>query len=61
MDKTTRAVIRGSRLFNTLLGLPRTGRNITSYLGTVQSGSPPGAGHARLWCWFVAHQDSVVT
>jgi hypothetical protein len=43
MDKTTRAAIRGSRLFNALLGLPRAGRNVTGFLGAAQSGSPPGA------------------
>jgi len=42
MDKTLRAVISGSRLFNTVFGLPRNGENITRSLGTFQSGSPPG-------------------
>jgi hypothetical protein len=41
MDKTGRAVISGSRLFNTVFGLPRHGENITRSLGTFQSGSPP--------------------
>ena len=44
MGKTSRAVVPGSRLFNTLFGLPRDGENITRSLGTRQSGSPPGAG-----------------
>ena len=42
MDKTLRAVISGSRLFNTLFGLPHNGENITRSLGSFQSGSPPG-------------------
>src|ERR1700751_1922246 len=42
MDKTLRAVISGSRLFNTVFGLPRSGENITRSLATFQSGSPPG-------------------
>jgi hypothetical protein len=42
MDKTGRAVISGSRLFNTVFGLPRNEENITRSLGTFQSGSPPG-------------------
>ena len=42
MDKTLRAVISGSRLFNTVFGLPRNAENITRSLGTFQSGSPPG-------------------
>jgi hypothetical protein len=41
MDKTLRAVICGSRLFNTVFGLPRNAENITRSLGTCQSGSPP--------------------
>jgi hypothetical protein len=41
MGKTSRAVIPGSRLFNTLFGLPRTGKNIIRSLATIQSGSPP--------------------
>ena len=40
MDKTERAVISGSRLFNTVFGLPRNGENITSCLVTFQSGLP---------------------
>jgi hypothetical protein len=39
--KPSRAVVRGSRLFNTIFGLPRTERNVTRTLGTFQSGSPP--------------------
>jgi len=46
MDKTRRAVVSGSRLFNTVFGLPRNGENITRSLGTCQSGSPPG--HAAI-------------
>ena len=42
MDKTGRAVISGSRLFNIGFGLPRNEENITRSLGTFQSGSPPG-------------------
>jgi len=42
MDKTWRAVISGSRLFNAVFGLPRKAENITRSLGTFQSGSPPG-------------------
>ena len=38
MDKTLRAVIPGSRLFNTLFGVPRNGENITRSLGSFQSG-----------------------
>ena len=41
MDKTGRAVISGSRLFNTVFGLPRNEENITRSLGMFQSGSPP--------------------
>jgi hypothetical protein len=41
MGKTRRAVISGSRLFNTVFGLPRNAENITRSLGTIQSGSPP--------------------
>jgi hypothetical protein len=41
MDKTSRAVILGSRLFNTVFGLPRNAENITRSLGPFQSGSPP--------------------
>ncbi|MFZ0505352.1 MAG: hypothetical protein WAM44_16660, partial [Chthoniobacterales bacterium] len=41
MDKTPRAVIPGSRLFNTLFSLPRTGKNFARSLGPTQSGSPP--------------------
>jgi hypothetical protein len=41
MDKKSRAIIPGSRLFNALLGLPRTNKNIVGSLGTTQSGSPP--------------------
>src|ERR1700751_2248279 len=41
MGKTSRAVIRGSRLFNTVFGLLRTGDKISRSLGTSQSGSPP--------------------
>jgi len=43
MDKTSRAVIPVSRLFKTLFGLPRLGRNMTRSFGTIQSGSPPVA------------------
>jgi hypothetical protein len=46
MDKTTRAVVSGSRLFNTGSGLPRNKENIPRSLGTFQSGSPPG--HATI-------------
>ena len=42
MDKTARAVVSGSRLFNTVFGLPCNAENITRSLGTFQSGSPPG-------------------
>ena len=42
MNKTARAVVSGSRLFNTVFGLPRNAENITRSLGTFQSGSPPG-------------------
>jgi hypothetical protein len=42
MDKTLRAVISGSRLFNTVFGLPRNAEHMTRSLGTFQSGSPPG-------------------
>jgi hypothetical protein len=42
MDRTRRAAISGSRLFNTVFGLPRNAENITKSLGTFQSGSPPG-------------------
>jgi hypothetical protein len=42
MDKTARAVVSGSRLFNTVFGLPRNADNITRSLGTFQSGSPLG-------------------
>jgi len=45
MDKTARAVISGSRLFNIAFGLPRTEENITRSFGTLQSGSPPGRAH----------------
>jgi hypothetical protein len=41
IDKTSRAVISGSRLFNTIFGLPRNGENIARFLGAFQSGSPP--------------------
>ena len=41
MDKTLRAAISGSRLFNTVFGLLRDRDNITRSLGTCQSGSPP--------------------
>ena len=41
MDKTSRAVIPRSRLFNTLFGLPRSRKNTATSLGTIQSGSPP--------------------
>jgi hypothetical protein len=34
-DKTARAVVPGSRLFNTIFDLPRTGKNITRPLGTI--------------------------
>jgi hypothetical protein len=44
MGKTSRAVVRGSRLFNTIFGLPRNGKNAARSLGTFQSGSPPGDG-----------------
>jgi hypothetical protein len=57
MDKTTRAAIRGIRLFNTLLRRPRAGKNITGFLCTAQSGSPPGAGHATVRCWFVGRRE----
>ena len=40
---TARAVIRGSRLFNTVSGLPRTRKKVTKSSGAMQSGSPPGA------------------
>ena len=46
MDKTRRAVVSGSRLFNPLFGLPRNGENITRSLGTCPSGSPPS--HATI-------------
>ena len=42
MGKTSRAVISGSRPFNTAFGLPRNGENIARSSGTFQSGSPPG-------------------
>ncbi|HEX6567016.1 MAG TPA: L,D-transpeptidase [Chthoniobacterales bacterium] len=42
MDKTGRAVIFGSRLFNIVF---RTEENITRSFGTFQSGSPPGRAH----------------
>jgi hypothetical protein len=42
MGKTSRAVISGSRLFNTVFGLPRNGENIARSLGTFESGSPAG-------------------
>jgi hypothetical protein len=35
MDKISRAVIPGSRLFSTLFGLLRAGKNITISLGTA--------------------------
>jgi hypothetical protein len=41
-NKTARAVISGSRLFNTVFGLSRNAENIRRSLGTFQSGSPPG-------------------
>jgi hypothetical protein len=34
MDKTGRAVISGSRLFNIVFGLPRTEKNIIGSFGT---------------------------
>jgi hypothetical protein len=43
MGKTGRAVISGSRLFNTVFGLPCNAENITKSLTTFKSGSPPGA------------------
>jgi hypothetical protein len=46
INKIARAVVSGSRLFNTVFGLPRNGENITRPLGTFQSGSPPG--HATI-------------
>ena len=48
MGKTARAVISGSRLFNTVFGLPRNGENITRSLGPFQSGSPPGQDFGEL-------------
>jgi hypothetical protein len=42
MGETSRAVISGSRPFNTVFGLPRDGENIAKSSGTFQSGSPPG-------------------
>ena len=42
MGRISRAVISGSRLFNTLFSLHRAGKNITRSSGTIQSGSPPG-------------------
>src|ERR1700751_1588876 len=47
MDKTWRAVISGSRLFNTVFGLPRNGENIARSLGTFQSGSPSRSRYHR--------------
>jgi hypothetical protein len=41
LEKTSRAVIRGSRPFNTVFGLPRAKKNTTRSLDTFQSGSPP--------------------
>jgi hypothetical protein len=38
MGKTWRAVISGSRLFNTVFGIPRNGENITRSLAAFQSG-----------------------
>jgi hypothetical protein len=38
MDKTRRTVLSGSRLFNTVFGLPRNAENIARSLGTFQSG-----------------------
>ena len=46
INKTARAVVSGSRPFNTVFGLPRNGQNITRSLCTFQSGSPPG--HATI-------------
>jgi hypothetical protein len=40
--KTSRSVISGSRLFNTVFSLPRHEENIARSLGTFQSGPPPG-------------------
>jgi hypothetical protein len=46
MGKTARAVVTGSRLFNTAFGLPRNAKNTRHHKGTLQSGSPPG--HATI-------------
>ena len=43
LERTSRAVVSGSRLFNTIFGIPRSGKNITGSLDTIQSGSPPAA------------------
>jgi hypothetical protein len=48
MDKTQRAVVSGSRPFYTVFGLPRNEENITRFLGTFQSGSPPDQDFAEL-------------
>jgi hypothetical protein len=40
----TRRNVRGSRLFNEICGHARPETNITGFCGTIQSGSPPGAG-----------------
>ena len=42
LDKTGRAVVSGSRMFNTVFGLPRNVENIARSFGTFESGSPPG-------------------
>jgi hypothetical protein len=52
LGKTSRPVIPGSRLFNTLFDLPRPRKNSARSSGTIQSGSPPFAlspirGHAH--------------
>jgi hypothetical protein len=43
IDLNTRWVIPGSRPFNKICGHARAERNVAGSLGTIQSGSPPGA------------------
>jgi hypothetical protein len=40
MGKTSRAVIRGSRLFNTIFGLPRTGKKYHKMLEGCSKAAP---------------------
>src|ERR1700741_832713 len=47
MGKRSRAVIRGSRLFNSILSLLPLGRILRGHLGTIQSGSPPDGGRRQ--------------